>query len=114
MKGKQCRAPGFLVTSSDPAVASGFASADPEHPCASWRFEFDRRGETDAEYRVRHMAFVSKALIPTEEEYLFAPYSVFTLVSVKWSATRGPHKFILQPAIDNITEDESMPLAPWY
>ena len=61
------------------------------------------------------MTLVSKTLISGELEYLFAPYSVFTLVSVKWSDELvKPHKFTLRPVIDNKLEDEELPLAPWY
>ena len=50
-----------------------------------------------------------------ESEYLFAPYSVFTLDSVEWSdELPTPHNFVLVPAIDNQKEDEDLPLAPWY
>jgi hypothetical protein len=62
------------------------------------------------------MSFVSKTLIGGENEYLFAPYSVFTLVSVKWSAKEliFPHEFTILAARDNKEEDEDLPLAPWY
>ena len=61
------------------------------------------------------MAFVSKTLIAGEREYLFAPYSVFTLVSVKWSAKLiKPHEVTIRSALDNKEEDEDLPLTPWY
>ena len=109
-------ATGFLATSSKREVAAKFAfEADKAHPCAVWRIQFDKRGKRHPEFRVQHMTFVVKTLVIGEEEYLFAPYSVFTLVSVRWSAKLGkPHEFLIQPACDNKQEDEGLPLTPWY
>ena len=62
------------------------------------------------------MTLVSKTLIAGEHEYLFALYSVFTLVSVKWSEDDliNPHEFTIEAARDNKEEDECLPLTPWY
>ena len=80
-----------------------------------WRITLDPRGVLNPEYRVRHMGFVSKTLVTGENEYLFVPYSVFTLVSVKWSAeVAKPHQFTIQAARDNKQEDERLPLCPWF
>ena len=116
MKGRKYRVPGFLATSDKRDIAAGFAyRASNDHPCAIWRIKFDRRGKDNPKYRVRHMTFVSKTLIEGENEYLFAPYSVFTLVSVKWRAGLiNPHQFTIQAARDNKEEDECLPLSPWY
>ena len=52
---------------------------------------------------------------PCAGEYLFAPYSVFTLIRVQWSEKINvPHKLVLQAATDNSIEEETLPLAPWY
>lgn len=116
IKGKKYRVPGFLATSDSRTVASGFAfKADKTHPCAMWRILFDKRGKDHPEHRVQHMTFVSKTLIKGENEYLFAPYSVFTLSSIQWSDdVRKPHEFTVRAARDNKNEDENLPLAPWY
>ena len=97
-------------------MAATFAfQADKSQPRAIWRFAFDPRGEEHPQYRVQHMTFVSKTLIAGEHEYLFAPYSVFTLASVQWSEELlTPHEFAIQPAVDNKIEDENLPLTPWY
>jgi hypothetical protein len=53
----------------------------------------------------------------TEEEFLFAPYSVFTVESGEWSQNpddRTPHIIHLRAAVDNRHESEDMLLAPWY
>ena len=116
MKGRKYRVPGFLATSDKRDIAAGFAyRASNDHPCAIWRIKFDRRGKDNPKYRVRHMTFVSKTLIEGENEYLFAPYSVFKLVSINWGEDlRDPHEFTIQSAIDNKEEAEDLPLAPWY
>ena len=114
--GKKYRVPGFLATTIKRTVARSFAfKADKDHPCALWRIQFDSRGKTRYEYRVQHMAFVAKTLIEGEYEYLFAPYSVFKLVSIEWSAKlEKPHEFTIQPSVNNKVEDEYLPLARWY
>merc|ERR1719506_2738053 len=117
MIGKKYRVPGFLATSLRREIAAAFAfkadMANPSHPCAIWRITFDPRGKENPQYRVRHMSLVSKTLIVGEHEYLFAPYSVFTLVSVKWSE-HDAIKFTILAARDNKEEDECLPLTPWY
>lgn len=53
----------------------------------------------------------------SEEEFLFAPYSVFTVQSAEWSDNPDddtPHVIHLQAAIDNRKEPNDLPLAPWY
>ena len=119
MIGKKYRVPGFLATTVRREIAAAFASkagmTNPSHPCAMWRITFDPRGKEHPEYRVKHMTLVSKTLVVGEHEYLFAPYSVFTLVSVKWDAgLTKPHEFTIRAARDNKEEDECLPLTPWY
>ena len=108
--------PGFLATSSNKTTAVRFAAkADKDHPRALWHVKFDKRGEEQTQYRVQHMTCVTKTLIAGESEYLFAPYSVFKLKSVKWTDNiRAQHLFTIVSALDNKTEDENLPLAPWY
>ena len=119
MIGKKYRVPGFLATSARREIAVAFSfkasMSHPSHPSAMWHVTFDPRGKDHPEYRVKHMALVSKTMIVGEYEYLFAPYSVFTLVSVKWSVElRRPHVFTIRAAEDNKEEDECLPLTPWY
>ena len=52
-----------------------------------------------------------------EKEYMFAPYSVFRVVSVQRSARahhEEPHVVVLEAAVDNAVESEVLPLAAWY
>ena len=119
MQGKKYRVPAFLASSTKRSIAAKFAfdayAANSSHPCVIWCIKVDARGENHPEYRVKHMTFVSKTLVEGEEEYLFAPYSVFTLVSTLWSAELDkPHEFTIHAACDNKKEDEKLDLAPWY
>lgn len=52
--------------------------------------------------------------VPSENEYLFAPYSVFTVVKVKWTTGKGgdPHIIELLASPDN-AEPDTLVLAPW-
>ena len=62
-----------------------------------------------------HVNLVKKTNVPGEEEYLFAPYSAFTVLSVRWGAgtAAAPHEIELLAAVDNKAEREDLPLAPW-
>ena len=51
---------------------------------------------------------------PREAEFLFAPYSTFTIKSVKWGDGGKPHKIKIRAATDNSTKPEDLPLSPWY
>ena len=69
----------------------------------------------DAERKCVHVNLVKKTNVPGEEEYLFAPYSAFTVLSVRWGAgtAAAPHEIELLAAVDNKAEREDLPLAPW-
>ena len=80
-----------------------------------WRITFDPRGKLHPKYRVQHMSFVSNTLMEGENEYLFAPYSVFKLVSIEWSEElTDAHEITIRAARNNKEETEDLPLAPWY
>jgi hypothetical protein len=53
--------------------------------------------------------------LPDEQEFLFAPYSVFTVERAEWNAgtVEKPHVIELKAAADNKAEPEDLPLAPW-
>ena len=117
---KQYRVPGFLSTSFREGMAFEFLyRAHYEHklPAVKWVVELDPRGEKDFRYRCKHVDLVRRANAEGEEEFLFAPYSVFTVLEVRWASPAtydNPHVVRLQAAIDNLKEPEDLPLAPWY
>ncbi len=52
-----------------------------------------------------------------EGEYLWAPYSVFTVRAVKRAARNSywqPHVVTVAAALDARREPEDLPLAPWF
>ena len=54
---------------------------------------------------------------PGEEEFLFTPYSVFTVLSLQVPdrpSVQDPDVVQVQAAMDNTEEAEDLPLAPWY
>jgi hypothetical protein len=69
----------------------------------------------DPARRCVHVNLVTKRVpgLPDEREYLFAPYSAFTVRSAEWRAgsDADPHVLELVAAVDN--EPEDLPLAPW-
>ena len=82
-----------------------------------WIFHQHPEAEASVMHRCRHVSFVSRTNVPGEEEYLFAPYSVFTIRRVCWSdnpTANNPHVVELDVAVDNKEEPEDLPLAPWY
>ena len=80
----------------------------------------DPRGRMGFRHRCKHVNLTSDAQtnVAGEQEYLYAPYSVFTVRSVRWSASGAadeddPHVIELDAALDNTREPEDLPTAPW-
>ena len=62
-----------------------------------------------------HVNLVHKTHVEGEEEYLFAPYSAFTVTRATWNngTASNPHVIELMAAVDNKAEREDLPFAPW-
>ena len=124
--GKQYRIPGYLATSFAEKVAKGFArrawqaeksSASGEQPAVIWVVQVDPEGEDDEEELCQNANYIANTHVPGEDEYLFVPYSVFTVTKVELSATphhKKPHRIYITAAYDSLMESEDLPLAPWY
>ena len=71
----------------------------------------------DPTRKCNHVNLVTKRVpgLPDEQEYLFAPYSAFTVLSIAWNAgtDAAPHVFELLAAADNREAREDLPPAPW-
>jgi hypothetical protein len=71
----------------------------------------------DPEHKCKHVNLVTKRVpdLPDEQEFLFAPYSVFTVLNATWNSgtDADPHVIELMAAADNKAEPEDLPLAPW-
>ncbi len=86
MAGKSFRVAGFLASSFSKNVALNFmCTADMERnePCVLWEIHVDPEGARIPTRRCCHVNYVERTLVNyPEEEYLFAPYSPFTVESV--------------------------------
>jgi hypothetical protein len=109
--GREFRQPAFLATSFLESKADEFIRRSAMPVKAKWFIRID------PERKCRHVNLVTMRVpgLPDEQEYLFAPYSVFTVLSARWGAgtDADPHVIELEAAPDNIGPSEDLPLAPW-
>lgn len=128
--GKQYRVPGYLATSFDEKVTLGFRKrafkaekvaarleGRPANPAVLFIIQVDPAGEEDEDALNQNANLVQKTNVAGESEYLFVPYSVFTVTKCEWQAKpnyQNPHKIYLDAAADNDLADEDLPNAPWY
>jgi hypothetical protein len=66
-------------------------------------------------YSCKHVNYVSVSKVPGEAEYLFAPYSPFTVKEVRkgTGSCTNPHEIYLEAGLDSLDFDEDLPVAPW-
>ncbi len=82
-----------------------------------WEVLLGPRGRDSPEFRCKHVNFLENTQLPGEEEFLFTPYSVFTVLSLHVPdrpSVQDPVVVQVQAAMDNTEEAEDLPLAPWY
>jgi hypothetical protein len=82
-----------------------------------WEVLLDARGRDCPEFRCKHVNFLDNTQNPGEEEFLFTPYSVFTVLSLHVpdrASVQDPVVVQVEAAMDNTEEAEDLPLAPWY
>ena len=103
-------------------------------PPVHWIVRVDPKGETSLMYvlpvcaalllrvmqprrsRCRHVNLVEKSNVKGEVEFLFAPFSVFTVVSVNAPVkptASNPIVIVLEASIDNRDEPDDLPISPW-
>jgi len=112
--GKKYRVPGFLATSFKEKVSMEFAHrSTPAHlvekqPMVLWQIKVVQD--------CVQVNYVSHSNVSKEEEFLFAPFSTFSVEAVELSPDPKlqPHRIHLVAAQDNRAEPEDLPLAPWY
>lgn len=110
--GTHYRAPMYLATSLTRGVAQGFLnSVRPPLRPVLWTIHFSND-------RCVHVNYISPklSLYADEEEFLFVPYSTFTVREVKWKKNPTwtmPDEVHLDASPDNGQEPEDLPLAPW-
>ena len=108
-KGRKYRQPAYVATSFSEPVARRFLRMRGGTNCVLWRVRID------SVQKCVHVNLVQATHVAGEEEYLFAPYSTFTVLSAAWNAgtPEAPHEIELLAAVDNKAEPEDLPLAPW-
>ncbi len=107
--GRRFRQPAYLATSFSREVALRFLRRSTMAAKVLWLIRID------PQRKCAHVNLVQESNVPGEEEYLFAPYSAFTLITSKWGSgtDEDPHVIELAAAPDNKAEPEDLPLAPW-
>ena len=132
---KQFRQPCFLATSFSQQKAEEFLfnnSTAYERQGVLWVVRVNPAGEHDVTQRCKHVNFVAHSHVrddagnPSEQEYLFSAYSIFTVRSVTWGEGGAAHRIELDAASDNRKEAvggagrwatpercDELPLAPW-
>jgi len=109
--GKTFRQPAFLATSFEQEKADYFMRRSDMQHKIRWLIHI---------HPVRkcvHVNLIKKRVpeLPDEKEYLFVPYSVFTVKSVQWRAGTNdvPHVIVLEAAPDNREQPLDLEVAPW-
>ena len=67
-------------------------------------------------HRCKHVNLVEKSDVKGEIEFLFAPFSVFTVVSINVPpkpTASNPIVIVLEASIDNRDEPDDLPISPW-
>ena len=109
--GREFRQPAYLATSFSQATADGFIARSSDPQKVRWIVRID------PERKCAHVNLVTKRVpgLPDEQEYLFVPYSAFTVARVAWNAgtVAAPHVIEIVAAADNREAAEDLPLAPW-
>jgi hypothetical protein len=105
------RQPAFLATSFKESTAQTFMERSKMQAKVKWLIHID------PDRKCRHVNLVTTRAegVPDEQEYLFTPYSVFTVRGARWASGTNddPHVIKLDAAPDNQGPPEDLPLAPW-
>jgi len=104
-EGVRYRTDQYTSTSFDEDIALTFASRSKCSEKVMWRYHVPTM--------CANVNYLSKTTIQ-EQEFLFVPFSVFSVLSVSWSNNVGttPHYVDIQACADNKTEPAWLPIAP--
>ena len=127
--GKKYRAPMFVATSFREAVAGNFLmrlpppandQTPPLQEPTLWCFHFNSNLPESERCMQGKLIDRNDGTVGEELEFLFSPYSVFTVRDVSWHARPLVNEYVTQPhvidvdvASDNKREPKDLPLAPW-
>jgi len=111
--GKKYRCGMFLATSKKASVAKKFCrlAARDQEP-VHYEIRLPVGGD-----RCVQVNYLENTNADGEEEFLFVPYSVFTVKSVdlsKQPTSDQPHRIVIEAAVDNVEEREDLPLIIWH
>ena len=117
--GQPIRIAGAFATSFDRAQADIFVqlAVDAQRPGVLFLVSLDPRGETSLHYRCKHVSLLTDGMVSSEKEFLFTPYSIFTVknVTMNVGSLQNPHVIEMIADIENhIGKAENQPLALWY
>ena len=111
VRGRTFRQPAFLATSFSRSTAENFMRRAQMSTKVLWVVRID------PVHKCRHVNLVTKRVLglPDEQEYLFAPYSAFSVLSATWGqgTIADPHVIELSARSDNKLASEDLALAPW-
>merc|ERR1711959_312339 len=88
---------------------------NPQQPRILWCIKVDSRGKANSEYRCKHASLITRTEVPCEGEFLYAPYSTFTVIRTDWSVTnwsniKSHYTVVVQASLDNNLEPLDLPL----
>jgi len=119
-EGKKYRCPMFLATSTKRKVGEMFCNRAVQRKIDAilYILHLDEREGTKC-FHVNYVgtSTMKQSNIDGEDEFLFVPYSVFTIRSITWRddpSVGNPHIIHLDVAVDNEQESEFLPLIPWH
>jgi len=110
-KGRKYRAPAFLSTSFSEEKAQAFIEmVKPPLQCVKWHVHVPLKAATNANF------IEQKSNVKGEYEFLFVPYSVFTVLEATWQESPNamfPHEMHILASEDNKHEKNDLPSSPW-
>lgn len=99
--------PFFATSSSKQSAASFLARVEKPNLSAFWHVKYNECGCFHVNDFSVHSAY------PDEKEFLFPPYSAFTVERVAKMADPEGYRIELRAVLDNQKVAEDLPLAPW-
>eukprot|EP00039_Didymoeca_costata_P005973 m.86303 g.86303 ORF g.86303 m.86303 type:complete len:435 (+) comp13052_c1_seq2:325-1629(+) len=119
--GKRYRARGFLASSFSESIARQYCQDvwdehDQAYESVLYVIHIDPFGKYDRTKLCKNANILKKSLNEGDTEYIFTPYSVFTVGIVHISpdpCPTTPHVIHVQAALDSALEPLDLPLAPW-
>jgi len=112
-EGRKYRCPMYLATTMKKSVSKQFCkrASNSGFPPVLYVIHLH------PQYHSYNVSYVNHTNVISECEFLFTPYSVFTVQSVEWQQNPTwmiPHVIHLESAVDNKVESKDIPLSTWH